>query len=113
MNVNTSPMLAPSLERSRSASAERASRRRRYPARMPEQFAGESRKIRRAAAMAGGYTGRVEAEKTTVPGVPSVPLVGAIGWLTWREDRRLLASDGVTRRCRCRLEREHSSARCG
>src|SRR3989440_8108095 len=44
MKVKTSPMVAPSADRSRCASVERASLRSRNPARLPEQLAGESRK---------------------------------------------------------------------
>src|SRR2546423_3024495 len=44
MKVKTSPMLAPSADRSRCASVERASLRSKNPARLPEQLAGESKK---------------------------------------------------------------------
>src|SRR2546430_5229431 len=44
MKVKTSPMVAPSADRSRCASAERASLRSKNPARLPEQLAGESKK---------------------------------------------------------------------
>src|ERR1041385_887499 len=44
MNVYTSPMVAPSGDRRRCASAERASFRSRNPARLPAELAGESRK---------------------------------------------------------------------
>src|SRR5438046_7517782 len=44
MKVNTSPMVAPSADRRRCASAERASLRSKNPARLPEQLAGESKK---------------------------------------------------------------------
>src|SRR5881398_1797566 len=44
MKVKTSPMVAPSSDRRRCASAERASWRSSNPARLPEQLAGESKK---------------------------------------------------------------------
>src|SRR5256886_14226981 len=44
MKVKTSPMVAPSADRSRCASVERASLRSKNPARLPEQLAGESKK---------------------------------------------------------------------
>jgi hypothetical protein len=43
MNVKTSPMVAPSLERKRSATVVADLPFNKYPARFPEQLAGESR----------------------------------------------------------------------
>src|SRR5438093_10716722 len=58
MNVKTSPMVAPSVDLSRWASAERAFFRNRKPARFPEQWAGESRKIRWLGDIEPEYTRR-------------------------------------------------------
>src|SRR5437867_965712 len=58
MKVKTSPMVAPSVDLSRWASVERAFFRNRKPARFPEQWAGESRKIRWPGGMEPDYTHR-------------------------------------------------------
>src|SRR5438034_9611577 len=56
MKEKTSPRVAPSPARRRWANAERAFFRNKNPARLPEQLAGESRKIRRLGDMGGAYT---------------------------------------------------------
>src|SRR6059058_2608261 len=58
MKVKTSPMFAPSVDLSRWASVERAFFRNRKPARFPEQWAGESRKIRWLGDIEPEYTRR-------------------------------------------------------
>src|SRR3989442_10714332 len=58
MKVKTSPMVAPSVDLSRWASVERALFRNRKPARFPEQWAGESRKIRWLGDIEPEYTRR-------------------------------------------------------